>query len=389
MKKKAYTLAEALIALGIVGIIAAIMLPMANKFKPDGDKVLYLKNYDALVEAISYFSGSSDIYPVFNSNATGNYKNLIYENYPLYNTIAVDNSEINIKLNSGEPKFCEILALSFGIDPSSAACNQTDLNGTTPSFTTKSGSDYIVKTTIKSPNQSTGYFKSEILLDVDGLSKGKNCLHSSSCPNPDKFKFVVYSAGQLYPTDKKGQEYLTTRSSWRKSDNEITATYGGGDSSLENFTLAYHVEGEFEDKPEGGEPETGTSIEDIMAKENAKWFFSDGGTGIMTVYSTEITSLEDFMELYKDFNVGLATPPYPQKYWAGGYFKEIVNGTASTPEEIKNSMDRGYEDERNYKWYKVENDPYKTLGDAYPQYKTYEVYRVWTGSEMKIIHCYN
>lgn len=43
MKKKAFTLAEALIALGVVGIVAALMLPLANKTKPDAMKVKYLK----------------------------------------------------------------------------------------------------------------------------------------------------------------------------------------------------------------------------------------------------------------------------------------------------------------------------------------------------------
>ena len=43
MKKKfGYTLAEVLIALGIVGFISAIMLPMINKVKPDPIKVTYI-----------------------------------------------------------------------------------------------------------------------------------------------------------------------------------------------------------------------------------------------------------------------------------------------------------------------------------------------------------
>ena len=45
MKKLAYTLAEVLITMTIIGIIAAVTFPMANKFMPDRNKVLYLKTY--------------------------------------------------------------------------------------------------------------------------------------------------------------------------------------------------------------------------------------------------------------------------------------------------------------------------------------------------------
>ena len=272
MKKKAYTLAEALVAMGIIGVIAAIMLPMANKFKPDTAKVMYLKNYDAIVEAIGYFAGSSTLYPTYNTESTGSYQYLIYDNYPLYNTIAVDDNEIGVKLNSGARKFCETLAFSFGIDSANAACNQTNINGTTPSFTTKSGCDYIVKTTIKPPAGNIGYFKSEILLDVDGLSEGKNCLYNAtSCPNPDKFEFVVYSGGQLYAKDKKGREYLTTRSSWRKTDELVASTYAGENTALETFNLVKHDPGEFyEPTPDDeGTPGDSGSLSDLPA--GHKW----------------------------------------------------------------------------------------------------------------------
>ena len=43
--KKGYTLAEILIALAIVGVISAVMLPLVNKYSPDAEKVMYLKTY--------------------------------------------------------------------------------------------------------------------------------------------------------------------------------------------------------------------------------------------------------------------------------------------------------------------------------------------------------
>ena len=63
MKKKGYTLAEALIALGLIGVIAALMLPLMNKFKPDGDKALFIRTYDSIIEVNSMLLEDEVLYP--------------------------------------------------------------------------------------------------------------------------------------------------------------------------------------------------------------------------------------------------------------------------------------------------------------------------------------
>lgn len=387
--KKGYTLAEALVAMGIVGLIAAIMVPMMNKFKPDTAKVVYLKNYDSIVEAIDYFANSKTLYPVYNENESREkYKYLMYQGYPLYNTLAISDNETGIKLSSGEQKFCEILALSFGVEPSNTSCNITDFAGSTPSFTTKSGADYIVKTTIKEPVSNKGYFKAEILLDIDGLDKGKNSeYNAANCKYPDRFRFVVYSAGQLYAMDKKGQSYLTKRSSFRKiEDNVDELAYGTKDYT--QFPLIFQnpeVEG---NKESGGKPEEEESTEkDFYSIENPTFWFADAGTSGMTVYATSTNSLQDFLDLYSDYKVQQVSGPSPQKYWVGGYYNEFANGTASSFDDLKDAMDRTYDDTTNYKWYKVENDPF--YDSSLASHPNYQVYRVWTGSEMRVVHCYD
>ena len=60
MQKFGYTLAETLIALGIVGVLAALMLPMINKIKPDTTNISYLKVYDVINEAITMVQPPSD-----------------------------------------------------------------------------------------------------------------------------------------------------------------------------------------------------------------------------------------------------------------------------------------------------------------------------------------
>ena len=64
MKKKGYTLAEALIAMGVVGVVAALMLPLMNKYRPDGDKALFIRTHDSIVEATNILVNDESIYPL-------------------------------------------------------------------------------------------------------------------------------------------------------------------------------------------------------------------------------------------------------------------------------------------------------------------------------------
>ena len=61
MKKKGYTLAEALLAMAVIGIVAALMLPLANKYRPDEQKALFINTYDSIVEAVSVLASNEEI----------------------------------------------------------------------------------------------------------------------------------------------------------------------------------------------------------------------------------------------------------------------------------------------------------------------------------------
>mgnify|MGYP003298721955 CR=1 FL=1 len=43
MKRRAYTLAETLLALTIIGALSVLSMSAINKFRPDTDKIIYLK----------------------------------------------------------------------------------------------------------------------------------------------------------------------------------------------------------------------------------------------------------------------------------------------------------------------------------------------------------
>lgn len=205
MKRFGYTLAEALVALAIVGVVAAITLPMANKFMPDGNKALYLSSYDSLVEAVQQIAVNSTLYPL----SDGSFE---YTNAPLANTQEV---EIDGKTYSGATKFGKILASMYGEE------NPTEINEEI-SFTAKNGVQFRVNTETSLNNNVVSY-KSTVNIDING-EKGKNSFFSETCSEPDRYIFEVGPDGKVIASDIKGQEYLATRTNTRKLKEDVAKT---------------------------------------------------------------------------------------------------------------------------------------------------------------------
>lgn len=377
--KKGHTLAEVLIAMGIIGVIVALTAPLASKFTPDTSKILYLNTYDSITEVTRTMVSNTNFYPLTNEG-----DNILYENYPLanLNQITIDNS---IYGNGVRDKYCELLAFSLKGENTSCSAETNsrpnDANwAQAPTFTTSNGIDFFVYTE-RNINTNDIEYQTDIYFDVDGINKGKNCLFSNNCPRPDRFKLCVFSDGKIVTDDAKGQIYLEKRRNYRLNRDE------GGSENYITVANRPNYDNDFRKPLE--------RIEDSgFQKEQSYHYFSDaGGHNRMEVYNTNITSLEDFLDLYKDFNVNEVEAPSPYGSWIGGYYKELENGSAATTADVKDYMNRGYKDATNYKWYKVENDPfydpqtcYPDDGGIYSDHSKYEIYRVWTGDEMRIVH---
>ena len=222
MRKNGYTLAEVLICLGVIGVLAAIMLPLANKFKPDGTKAMYVKTYDALVDVTREIASNPVLYPISYEDST---QTINYSKAPLYNltevTVGKDSSGNDIKYGGDAAKFCELLSLAIPqpmgaeVSCSASAVDYSDSTSfNSPSFTTTRGMQYVIGT---DTDGSTKY-QTDIYVDLNGPKNGNNCLYSSDCKKPDRFKFIVSGDGHVIPADPMGQEYLKTRMNWRKFD---------------------------------------------------------------------------------------------------------------------------------------------------------------------------
>ena len=208
MKKKAFTLAELLITLGILGVIAAIAAPILSNIRPDSNKILYLKAYDALVKDVKKMAEDKSIYP-----AKFAYNNVFYDasRYPLLNINKSKNP--SFKSYSGENKFGNILKDIMGG------------SGTYQKYTIKNGYEWTVENAMPSGlGSKTGEigFSPKVTVDINGPDEGPNQVYKEgvNIDKPDKFEFYITPSGAVIPVDAYGQMYIARRRELIKKDDK-------------------------------------------------------------------------------------------------------------------------------------------------------------------------
>ncbi len=244
MKKNGFTLAETVITMAVIGVVAAISLPLINSFRIDENKVLFLRAYDAIVEATQMIISNTEMYPPIGlgDRIDDSVPEITYDfsGLPLLNITHVYTLE-NVKIGNvtknvpcgalynteGEDKFSRLLAYALGIPGT---------NIEVPSkFTLKNGVgikiDETVSTlkdesyTLNGDLHGNFLFLTEIKMDVNDRvfpkedNKGKdneNCRYDETkCPHPDQFLLYVTADGQVHAIDPMAQYYLKTRSNLR------------------------------------------------------------------------------------------------------------------------------------------------------------------------------
>ncbi|MBR1776811.1 prepilin-type N-terminal cleavage/methylation domain-containing protein [bacterium] len=202
--KKGYTLSEVLITLGIIGIIAAVMLPAANNVKPNPNKMAFLKVYDEISTQVRNFASNSRYFPVCQTVGGAN---RCFPEYPLFNTTqGIDNILHDIQQNMGQNKLCYLLADSMGVD----AANVDTTNGCT--FTTQRNISFNINTT-----RNNNQFLSTVLFDVTG-NNGLNNLYNANNVNPTTFRLYITADGNVYPGDFASDSYIRTRKSTKNKN---------------------------------------------------------------------------------------------------------------------------------------------------------------------------
>ena len=199
MKKKGFTLSEVLIAVSIIGVMAAIMASAFNHAKPDKAKILYLKAYDALTTAVSAMVNDSTLFAEsYESN--GHEYNIEYT--PLFDISRPTNPYYYQDTQAqGNFKFARILCLMLKGEGYSA--------GSTPTFTSGPGHmEWTVTPDITHLTPTTTEAKARFVVDL-------------KIDNDDDrvFHFCIQPSGEVQAMDVRGRRYIANRTSIHDTGN--------------------------------------------------------------------------------------------------------------------------------------------------------------------------
>lgn len=273
--KSGFTLAEVLIALGIVGVIAAILVPAFGNSRPDKSKIMYLKAYDGLTEAMTTLVNDSNYFTALytietsttgdktadntidktvtnpNKSATIKYtQDTTYydtsyniENYPLLDYTAPRLSAFNSATYSGKNKLCELLKASLN-GKTAYACGTSGEFDKSYNFTTSVGgmrwkiepSPNSLDDVDTSGSGSINYYNL-VTVDVNG-SGAPNSDTANGKVLPDRFKFYILASGKIVPADVYGQAYVANRVSMSKKAPDVSGYTAKTPTNIDGVTLS-------------------------------------------------------------------------------------------------------------------------------------------------------
>ncbi len=198
MKKVGFTLQEALITIGIIGVIAAITVPAIVKNMPNQIQAKYLKTYATLKDLTAQMLSDSDLY-WFNSDGQG-CDGLNCTEIPSANS--VPNDLLNLIPNdpNSVQKYAAILA--YYMHSSDFIPSNPDDGATT--FNTSNGTHWSFIPTNNNNNN--------IFLIVD-LNIGNAIVEiynndSDNMNEADTFAFIITKDGDIQPADIYGRALL-------------------------------------------------------------------------------------------------------------------------------------------------------------------------------------
>ncbi len=209
MRKFAFTIMEILLAMSIIGIMAAATINSMGKMSANKVKVGFQNCYRHMVKTINSIVSDETMFPrVTNSSHvydldTG--RNLIY---PLCKAVSM-NESTGVTTEDPYLFLREFMKATNVVDSS-------DISGGWK-FIAKNGSYWSIK--YQQCTTTSQYFQNHldsnsadyiITFDVNGIDEGTNCPYNykvndnpscSNCKNPDTFRFGLMSDNRLVPDE--------------------------------------------------------------------------------------------------------------------------------------------------------------------------------------------
>lgn len=191
--KKAFTLAETLIVLAIIGVLATLLLSSLHGATPDKKKAMFKKAYSVAERAIGELVNDETLYPYDDTR------------------IGFLNTDSAVEPTSGVPyaginKFCNLLiskvnTLGVPPDPTNGTCT----------FTTSDGVVWTVTTPTNANRTGT------ITLDVNG----PEAPNSNQGDDRDIFSFEFLADGKMQVNGQKEIEFLRTHDIKKTQSNPV------------------------------------------------------------------------------------------------------------------------------------------------------------------------
>lgn len=207
IKHKGFSLAEVLIAIGLLAVIAAIVTPCLEGFKPNKTKAMFNKTYQIAERTIYELVNDPTLYP---DNGLEGFDN-------------VGKIKYNGTEYSGVTKFANLFALKMNTLSDFVASYDTSINGfwtnneelgsAQVSFVTTDGVIWALPSTNFTAGDSAKLAYKKILIDVNG-NKRPNIMDSEDLSavcdtNVDRFTLYVRTDGKLRIKGVCAREYLS------------------------------------------------------------------------------------------------------------------------------------------------------------------------------------
>lgn len=190
--KKGFTLSEVMVAMMVLGVIAAIIVPAIKRINPSPNKVLFKKAYSTLERAVTNMSNDAANYPAGTSwDNAGTPEDCTISgklvNCGFYNTKATTNGAVS--------KFCYFFADQLNFTGATPTCS-APVNAVRTIGTTTDGITWSIYSQAGPPlefNLSNTDYTTKIAVDVNGTA-GPNCTADTDADNDGRYNLVACSS---------------------------------------------------------------------------------------------------------------------------------------------------------------------------------------------------